>query len=276
MLNFDDIDDWAPKFSEALKPHVPDVVVAKLRAEKPRYIEDALEMLLDAGNRREIINATLVWIRSEKLAAYHGSRLTDEELKSVEKLGLLPLKAEQRRPRLVRALSRHPNWATVEPKLDAAIQAHGKGEAAGHREGKVEFVLSKSGLRGMSHYLTHGSEFDYHVVHSLLGEEGLGLLARDGKARIIQIVLSGNDALDATHRYPCYSVNEMLGRNEVPGLVRQFLQAWIFKLTDPAFQSSTLREGIGMVFRSGVPADWIVGCETLGSPYNEPEAATLS
>jgi hypothetical protein len=72
MVNFDDIDDWAPKLAAALSPHVPDSVRQKLTAATPKLIGDARNLLFDLTVRNEVIDATLTWIRSTKIAGYQG------------------------------------------------------------------------------------------------------------------------------------------------------------------------------------------------------------
>jgi len=262
MIDFDDIDDWAPKLAAALSPHVPDSVGLKLAAIAPEYIEDARDMLFDLTVRDAVIDATLIWIRSTKISGYHGSRLSDAEIASVRAAGLIPLKAEARRHRLIRALSPHPRWQGVADQLDAAIQSHGRGGAAGLREDQVHLTLSRSGLtNGFNHYLTHGAEFDQHVAYALLGPDGEELLARDGKPGVFQVAVPGPLALDAAHPY--FGIDDVCARGGVPNLVNEFLEAWSYRLAHPGFQSRTLEIDCGMVFRSTVPAAWIIGFDTL-------------
>src|SRR6266446_1326226 len=190
MLDFDNIDDWAPKFTAALTRYVPDSVGQNLRASAPKCIEDARNLLFALTDRHAVIDGALNLIRSEEIAGYHGSRLTDAEVASVRSYGLIPLKAEERRARLIRALSLHPKWQDVTERLDTVLQAHGRGCSAGHREGQVHLALSRAGLTdGFNHYLTHGSEFDQHVAHALLGPEGVELLARYGEPRVFQFAI---------------------------------------------------------------------------------------
>ena len=154
-----------------------------------------LDLLFSCTNREKIIKATLEWIRTTTVAGYHGSRLIDLEVDSIRSLGLLPLEAPARRERLVRALSCHPRWN--EEALDAAVLKYGEGNRAGRREGQVSLTLSRCGLlHGFNHYLAHGSEFDQHVAYALLGDERKELLRRDGKARIIQVAVPGDIALN--------------------------------------------------------------------------------
>lgn len=262
MVDFDDIDDWAPGLAAALSRHVPDSVGPKIAAAAPEYVEDAQALLFNLTDRDAVIDATLEWIRSTRIVGYHGSRLTDEELASVRAIGLIPLKAEARRHRLTRALSSHPRWDEVVDQLDATIQAHGQGAAAGSREDQVHLTLSGAGLiNSFNDYLTHGAEFDWHVAGALLGSSGKELLAHDGKPRVIRVAVPGPRALDAAH--PHFGIDLMRSSGNVPNLVGTFLEAWSFHLARPGFQSRTLEVDCSMVFNSTLPAAWIVGFDTL-------------
>ena len=260
MVAFDNNRIWVPLLTRAVGSLLPNAAREKLLAEKPKFVEDALDLLFSCTNREKIINATLEWTRTTTVAGYHGSRLIDLEVDSIRALGLLPLKAPVRRARLVRALSCHPRWN--EEALDAALLQHGGGNGAGHREGQVSLTLSRCGLlHGFNHYLTHGSEFDQHVAYALLGDEGKELLRKDGKARIIQIAVPGDIALNRTNRY--FTVDERVERGQLPNLVEDFLKAWSYTLAHPDFDCGTLELDCGMGFCEAVPPRWIVNIETL-------------
>lgn len=261
MVDFDDIDDWAPRLALALSQHVPNSVGPTLAAEGPQYVEDARARLFDLTSRVAVISATLAWIRSTSIAGYHGSRLLEADVASIRSIGLIPLEAEARRHRLVRALSSHGDWPNVVSRLDATISSNGQARAVGHREGQVHLTLSRAGLtNGFNHYLTHGAEFDQHVAFMLLGQDGCDLLAHDGTPTVIQFAVPGIRALDATH--PHFSVDDMQARGEIPNLANEFLSAWSYRLAHPEFQSRTLKVDCGMRFNSIVPADWIVAIDT--------------
>jgi hypothetical protein len=68
-----------------------------VRKANPRYIEDARDVVLGLGDKDKLVDATLDWIRSETVLAYHGTRLTVAELESVRARGLVPLQALARR-----------------------------------------------------------------------------------------------------------------------------------------------------------------------------------
>ncbi len=247
-----------------LKHLVPEDANQKIAEQQPEYIEDARNALFSLTDRDALIATTLEWITSSKILVYHGTRLTDTELDSVLAEGLLPLTASARRSRLVRALSTHPRWQEIEGRLDKEIQAHGRGHKAGDREGQVHLTLSEAGLRqSFNHYLTHGSEFDQHVAHALLGFEGEKALMLDGKARVVRVEVQGAVALQAANPYA--EPDELRRRGDMPALAKQFLTTWSFWLIDKSFQTTSLQEDCGLVFDSVVPASWIVNVETINS-----------
>jgi hypothetical protein len=262
MIDFDDIDNWELELAAALSPHLPNSVGQALTAAAPKYVEDALDLLLDLSHRDAVIDATLTWIRSTNIAGYHGTRLAGAEISSIREIGLVPLKAEARRHRLIRALSQHHDWRRVADQLDTAIQAHGQGDAAGHREDQVHLTLSKAGLtNSFNHYLSYGSEFDQHVAHALLGPEGKELLAHDGEPTVIRVAVPGTLALEAAHPY--LDIDNVRARGDTPNLVNEFLKVWSYRLAHPRFQSKILKLDCGMMFRLTIPADWIVSFDTL-------------
>lgn len=260
MLDFDSIDDWAPDLGRTLRDVVPAATRQSIAARKSEFIEGARDVLLSKVDRQTLVAAVLGWIRGAGVRAYHGTRLTESEIESIRDHGLRPLVAEQRRQRLERALSPHPQWPSVQGRLQAALEAYGGVGKSGDREGQVHLTLSRAGLtKGFSHYLTHGSEFDQHVAHDLLGASGVALLAQDGKPVVVAVDVPGPIALEGAHRH--LSVEQMISRGDLPNLVREFLGDWAFRLAVPTHQSSARKLDCGIWFRDAVPADWIASVE---------------
>jgi hypothetical protein len=260
MIDFDAVEYWESDLADALRGTVSDQVRLRVASAKPEFVEDARDVLFSLAPKRKIVDATLAWIRSNDLLAYHGTRLAPHEVHSIQATGLRPLKAEDREPRLARALSSHPRWLEMAPLLPDAIRAHGEWNAAGHREGQVHLTLSGSGLtNSFNHYLTHGSEFDQHVAFKLLGKEGADLLALDGSPMIVKVALSGTAALDGAHVH--FTVEDMLRMNEVPNVVKEFLETWAFRLAFPGYRPKHVDCGIW--FRSVIPASQIIAVESL-------------
>ncbi len=257
VLEFDDIEAWAPSLENTLHSHVSEDAYRAIATSKTEFIEDALDMFFDLTDREAVIQCTLGWIESKKIIGCHGTRLTNKEVASVISDGLVPLRAEARRERLVRALSKHPNWSKVEGRLDEVIDAHGRGNSAGHRQEQVHLTLSEAGVvAGFNHYLTHGSEFDQHVAYTLLGQSGKDCLAQDGVPILFRVAVPGHCALKAAHPY--FTVEDVRSNGEVPNIVKEFLTSWTFYLTDLSFRPNELKVDCGMIFKFTVPAEWII------------------
>jgi hypothetical protein len=262
VIDFDDIDNWAPALAVALRPLIPKSAAAELVTAAPAYLEDARDILFRIAGREAVIDSTLAWIRSNVLAGYHGTRLTNSEVESVRSNGLIPLVATARKTRLTRALSVHPRWDEVKDQLDLAISEHGAGGKMGVREQQVHLTLSRAGLtESFNHYMTHGSEFDQRVAYALLGKEGVDLLALDGKPRVVQVAVPGSKALEAAH--PFFDIPYMRSVGDVPNLVNEFLEAWSYRTAYPGYQSRRMKVDCGIFFRETVAAKWISRIEEV-------------
>jgi len=236
---------------------VPENLSAQMVQASPPLLEDALAKLFDFTDRKSVVAATLNWVRSTTIAAYHGTRLTAAEVASVRASGLIPLKATARRVRLERALSRHAMWLEASAKLDSTIAACATG-----REGRLTLAFSRSALTNdYNHYLTHGSEFDQCVAERLLGQEGIQLLATDGNRTLIQVAVPGSTALKAANPY--WTPEEIVARGEVPQLAREFLEAWSYCLAHPDRMPGPLGISCDMALDDAVPAGWITSIDTL-------------
>ena len=238
ILDFDNSFTWGPQLGAALEGVVSQAVVKKLTAAAPEYVEDAYRMLLESTDCTKVMEGGTAWIRSSTVAAYHGTRLTNAELSSICRRGLVPLEATARRERLERALSQHPDWNGVANRLDSTLQKYGDGGEAGERQGQVHLTVSRSGLvDGFNHYLTYGSEFDQTIAQDLLGTSGKDCLRGDGLARVICLAIPGDVALDAANRFK--SVDEELAKGQAANLVHEFLSAWSYELTHPGYNCAT-------------------------------------
>jgi len=256
-VDFDRIESWSASLTRALEGAVSPEVVAALRDSEPEFIEDARALLFELAPKNDVIAATIQWLESECLVAYHGTRLTSSENDAVAARGLIPLTATERRHRLARALSRHPRWSEVRGRLQSEIESHGSGQTMGAREGQVHLTLSRGGLEsGFNHYLQYGSEYDQRVAHALLGQEGVDLLAEDGAAVLVSVGLPGARALSAAHPY--FTVSDVIGMGEVPNVVSEFLDAWSYRTAVSDYDPSRSRVDCGFVFQERIPESWIV------------------
>lgn len=256
MIEFDKIDEWAPQLSVALDGIVSQSVRNSISTSHLKYIEDARNLLLNLAPRNKVIDATLEWLGRSTIKTFHGSKLTKDDISSIPNSGLLPLHANSRKDRLVRALSKHANWAAVEHRLDSVIAAYGAGGQAGMREGQVHLTLSRSALlHSFNHYIRYGSEFDQHVAFYILGTDGYEMLEQDGDSALVHVDLQGQYALEGAH--PIFSIADVLGMGEIPNLVNEFLTAWSYQLHDVDYKTEGSRVDCGIWFRRKIPPECI-------------------
>lgn len=259
IFDFDEIESWGPELRNQLAPLLPVDPGATIRARKPEYIEDAADILYGLTSRAALNDGVTAWIKGQSVRGYHGTRLTMEEREAILREGLRPLVAQDRALRLRRSLSPHPRWAEVEGQLPEALQLFGAKAYAGRRERQVHLTVSRGGLvESFNHYLRQGSEFDWHVAHHLLGDEGQALVSADGEGLLISVLVPGETALDACNPFGPPS--------EGPNLVTAILKVWSWWLAYPDYRSATYLLDCGMIFRDAVPSDWIEAVTALEPP----------
>lgn len=190
MFDFDTIDEWEPHIAKVLAPLLPVDIAERVRREKPEYVEDARDIVIQYGDIGKIGIAILGWLERSTVLAYHGTRLTPEEAASVERDGFLPLKVANRKTRLERALAGHPQWPQAIARLEEVFADYASG-CAGAREGQVHFTLSRAGLGSFDHYITHGAEVDHHIARELVGNDAFNVRITDNRTDIDLIKANG-------------------------------------------------------------------------------------
>lgn len=257
LLAFDDPSTWEASLIEALGDRFTSRIGALRKPHE--YVEDSQNTLL-ANDRRTIVQMTLSWVRHNSIAAYHGSRLSPDELQSVHAIGLTVLDPASRGTRLERALSAHPNWAEAGQKLESAVERAGRGVTIGNRSGQAHLTLSKAGLtKNFNHYISRGSEFDQLIAHQLLGEEGEALLEQDGAGYVFEFSVPGQDAIDAAN--PHFTAEQTIERGDVPNIANEFLKALSYRVCKPQFDPARLTANCGLVFLRNIPANWLQSSE---------------
>lgn len=257
MIDFDEIDTWWNDLSLLLGSNVTEEIKEKLKKSNAEYIEDVVNILFCLADREKIIELTKNWLMKNTIVAYHGSRLSDEEILSIKREGIIPLNGEDRIKRISRVLSKDPSWMNMKDKLTESIHAHTKQFIAGKREGQVHATLSRAGLiNEFNHYLEYGSEFDQRVVVHLIGKRGLDLLKQDGSPVLIQLAIPGNIALSAAH--PFFPMEMIKAKNEIQNIVKEFITAWAYKIKNKTYQSKTANIDCGMVFFDKISPSWII------------------
>ncbi len=255
LFEFDDGAAWIPDLLGNLGPHLPGDVAAQLRSSQIDDPSSAGQALRALAGADRLFAQTRAWLLERDVAAYHGSRLDEEQRRSVARDGLRLLVPEEREDAIRSFLSSHPQWSEVEHRLPEAI-ASLSGHRAGRRAGQVHAAISRSGLvNGCNHYLVEGSEFDHHVAHYLLGEA----VCHDqnkarGEAILYRVRLDGAAALEAANPF---------GLSDEPNLVREMLDslAWCLATGD----SDTAAQEVDcclILYRAVPPAD-ILGSERI-------------
>lgn len=248
-FDFDTIGEWAPRLSAALDTLVPAGLRERVAAGPIEWLEDALDIVLEEIERNGLVDATREWLRRQTIVAYHGSRLSPEEIASVRTAGLRALDPATRKGQLAQILSRHPGWAQASVGLDAAIRDFGDGQF-GRRQGQAHLTISRGALlTAFNHYFVEGSEFDQAVAVELLGKGARALLQEGRSPVLFTVEVPGDRALDVAERW--------LRDDEMPGLVRHVLQFWANWLHDPALDPGTQHVDFGLIFYEGIPPDWI-------------------
>jgi hypothetical protein len=248
-IDFDRINLWAQSLSARLLPHLSDQIVNRLRNAAPEYVEDALDVVFECGEKGTIVAEAIEWISGNFVVAYHGSRLSKSEISSVLSSGIKALSLSDRSDSLRHKLKGHQLWPTVEGRFSSVIQEYGNGRY-GRREGQAHLTISRGALTyDFNHYLKAGSEFDQVVTLDILGREAQQLLKVDRTPVIFRVIVPGSRALDASSRW--------LPDGEISSLVRYFLQYWAYWLFDSSIDTSSEMVDCGIIFYEDVPASWI-------------------
>lgn len=249
IFDFDQIDEWAPRLSKALGDLVPATLRLEMASRQIEWFEDALDAILEQIDRRLLVDTTRSWLIGQEIAAYHGSRLSPEEIASVLTHGLLALEPCSRVGQLKARLSRHPDWPSASPRFEASVADHADG-AFGRRQGQAHLTVSRGGLlQSFNHYLVEGSEFDQAVAVDLLGKDARVLLQSGRSPVVFRVHVPGARALEVSERW--------LPAGETPGLVRETLRFWAYWLHDPALDPATQHVDFGLMFYEPIPATWI-------------------
>lgn len=257
IFDFDDNAEWGPRLWELLRRYLPGDLAQIVRAAEPEFIEDAADVVLAHADKQVLSSLMTDWLKSQRIRGYHGTRVNADELASIRRDGLMPLRVQQRTERLQRALSQHFRWGDVAHTLPAALKAFGPGMRSGRREGQVHLTVSRAGLvDGFNHYLKEGSEFDWHVSHHLLGPEGQALMAADGESHLIALLVPGAAALASCNRFG-------MPTDDFPNPICDLFRVWSYWLGYPDYRASRLKLDCGMVFSDIAPVSWIDRVEKI-------------
>lgn len=68
---------------------------------------------------------------------------------------------------------------------------------------------------------------------------------------VVKLAVPGAVALQANNPFG-------FGHEDFQSMIRELLQAWAYWLANPGWQCSSLEIDCGLIFRTDVPAEWIV------------------
>jgi hypothetical protein len=252
LIDFDSR-HWHPSFESVITPHLPPDFRARIIDADPAHTDVARDLILEIGDRDGIVDAALDWIKSNSIAAYHGSRLDDEGMLTVRRDGLLILDVASR---ISAAREKFPSIAHLitDDLADLVINKH----HLAHREGQVHCTISRLFLEG-SEYVHGGSEFDRRLVHFACGEENVGLVARFGLPRIVKLALPGEVVLRGFH--PFFDIDYVRREEGVPNLVKDFLEDYAWRIHRPDYP--VRGEDLCAMLKEPFPPEWVIGIDTV-------------
>lgn len=258
MIDFDDLNSWENQLNFIMKKYMSDEVCCKLTLLPIKYYDvtaSVLLKLLGKDKMKQAIDDILVWIKSSSVIGYHGTRLTEQELDSLEVQGILPLSPEKRENRIAKIIK---GYKISVDQLRKTIYQFGEGVCNGKRKGQVHLTFSRSGLiNDFPQYLLYGSEFDRKVICDLIGEnEGKKALKQYGYPKIIKVSIPGRIALEAAHPY--LSIDRMRDKDTFPHIVRELLNVWVFRFIKKDFDPKQCGLDCGFIFKEKIPANWIL------------------
>lgn len=231
VIDFDNLDNWAPRVTEAIEEIAPRSLLPELEALEPEFIEDARDFVVTCIGRNDLLAHLTERFKNRFVRLYHGTRLTENEITCIRNEGLKPLMLSDRASALKLIFRQHPRWGEVKANFEETLSRFGPGNAAGRREdGCVHACFSQSALlSGCSHYLAYGAEVDGHIASALFNDEMAKILLRQARtAKLVSFIVPFSDAALAANPFGFPS-------DDLPSLIDILLGAWAYRQAHPAF-----------------------------------------
>ncbi|WP_172723999.1 hypothetical protein [Neorhizobium sp. T25_27] len=247
IIDFD-TNDWMPSLEAALGNLVPHDLKTVIVATDFNFQEDALATLEAAKDIELVIDATLEWVKANHVRVYHGTRLTDDEVTLLHQTGMQPLLLYKRVEWLRAAVPELADVLTDEV-VDSAVA---EGFLA-YRENQIHAAISLKLLEVGYDYMLKGSEFDRRLLEHAGRDDLVPILTSRGKARLVKIVITGQEALDAMH--PIFTVEDVRRTDRFPNFVRELLTEFLWALRYPERE----RHGVDacLMFKRPIPGHQI-------------------
>jgi hypothetical protein len=224
IIDFDQIETWAPWFGAAMSRIVSPDVLRRVEREEYEWVEDARDALLAGADRRDFAARLDRELEPLHVRLFHGTRLTDRAFASLQAGGLKALVLADRAVELRSIFSQHPRWPEVEGRFDDVLYRLGPLNEAGRRQdGFIHFCISRNGLvNGCNHYLEFGAEIDSRVGQTLFGDNSAGTLLRSQRTpKIVSVIVPFAEARAAANPY-------FVPTNELPALHDMMVEAWAY------------------------------------------------
>jgi hypothetical protein len=254
IIDYDRLDLWGPSFESIVEEVSGPAVIDAARKSSPEYIEDARKFFEQQVGVNVLVEGLHKRLSPYRVRVYHGTRLGEDELAAVKRVGLQPLTVADRRSLLVRLFKSHPAWPNVKDRLDDILLRFGvdgvKNGYGQREDGAIHVCLSRAGLmRGCNHYLTHGAEVDQNIATVLFDKESAKELLRPGRSPTIASFTApfGETAKAASP----WGFRE----DEMPSLLRSLFQVWAFSLSHPSFDVAKERDSVALRFPGPISAD---------------------
>ena len=256
LINFDESQDWFPKFDSVFGEMARDVDWKYIS--DIEFIEDAFKVLCNHVGAGPLSEAFYESFKCASVLAFHGTRLTDPEVQCVSEQGLKPLSVVERLPRYERVFGSHPEWPNKSAGLRDALDELGPKATLGNREdGRVWCCYSRAGLLDCD-FTVHGAEIDHHVADRLFGiNRAHGYLRNYGLPRIVSFWCTMQEAEDAIS--PFYDKPP----NELSAFAKRLIGHWAYSKAVPDHCCALERDATQMGCGFKVGADRIVSIETL-------------
>jgi hypothetical protein len=135
VIDYDEIEQWHPWLTAMVLPIAPAELLGMLKTLRP---QDVLNCVVENIGRQRLAEYLNSELDRYFVSVYHGTRVTEAELRQIRTDGLRPLRLSERRAPLVAVFSQHPEWSSEKERLlDVQLHRFGPGWAkagAGCRE----------------------------------------------------------------------------------------------------------------------------------------------
>ena len=249
IIDFDLIENWAPWFGAAMSRIVSHDALRRVEREEYEWVEDARDALLAGADRRDFAARLDRELEPLHVRLFHGTRLTDRALASLQADGLKALILADRAAELRSIFSQHPRWSEVQSRFDDVLYRLGPLHEAGRREdGFIHLCISRNGLvKRCNHYLEFGAEVDSRVGQVLFGDNSAETLLHNQRTpKIVTVIVPFAEARAAASPYG-------VPPNELPALHDLLVTAWAYFTSSRRGRSFSFLDTTAVRLKAPIP-----------------------